>query len=112
VTVRMAAVREYSLEIEGPLATCGHCRFISALVGTFSVEDGLLVWRGEADVQPRRGPDLSSCCESSSVVEFASISVDEPTQRRILSDEDLAALRESARAAVEAQMAEWHRDKP
>ena len=38
--------REYSLEIEGPSATCGHCRFTSALAGTFSVEDGLLVWRG------------------------------------------------------------------
>ena len=44
--------REYSLEIEGPSATCGHCRFTSALAGTFSVEDGLLVWRGAPDVQP------------------------------------------------------------
>ena len=95
--------REYSLEIEGPSATCGHCRFTSALAGTFSVEDGLLVWRGAPDVQPRRGPDLSSCCESSPVVEFAYIMVDD-TERHQLSFQDVAALRESARAAVEAEM--------
>ncbi len=104
--------REYELRIDGPSATCGHCRFTSALAGTFSVEDGLLVWRGAPDVQPRRGPDLESCCESSPVVEFARILVDQPEEWQPLSDEDTAALRESARAAVESQMAEWHREKP
>ena len=39
--------------------------------------------------QPRRGPDLSSCCESSPVVEFEHIIVDD----RDLSGEEIAALR-------------------
>ena len=76
--------RDYgkTLEIEGPTVTCGHCRFGSALDGKFSVEDGLLVWRAAPDPQPRRGPDLDSCCESSPVVEFEHI---------MAGDEDLGA---------------------
>ena len=85
--------REMTLEIEGPLATCGHCRFTTALTGKFTVEDGLLVWRGAADPQPRRGPDLQSCCESSPVVEFEHIAV----EGEELGAEQVAALRETAR---------------
>ena len=65
-----------TLEIEGPAAVCGHCRFTSALKGAWSVEDGVLVWRGDRDPQPRRGPDLESCCESDPVIEFKHITVD------------------------------------
>ena len=83
-----------TLEIEPPLAVCGHCRFTTALTGTFTVEDGLLVWRGAADPQPRRGPDLSGCCESDPVIEFQHITVDsEPLTR-----EQVAALQASAEA--------------
>ena len=89
--------RDYSrtLEIEGPSASCGHCRFMSALSGKWSVEDGRLVWRADADPQPRRGPDLVSCYESSPVVEFGAVTVDGED----LGGEDIAALRATAEYA-------------
>ena len=89
-----------TLEISAPLATCGHCRFATELTGKFTVEDGRLVWRGDADVQPRRGPSLESCSESSEVPEVRWIEVEE--QR--LSDQDVAALRATAKAAQDAEM--------
>src|ERR1035441_7885100 len=69
--VGRAMSRDYSgtLEIDNPSVQCGHCRFGARLTGVWSVEDGRLVFRADADPQPRRGPDLSSCCESSPVVE-------------------------------------------
>jgi hypothetical protein len=67
--------RRKTLEIDGPTAVCGHCRFTVGLTGKFSVEDGLLVWRAAPDLQPGRGPDLDSCCESDAVVEFERITV-------------------------------------
>ena len=89
--------RDYSrtLEIEGPSASCGHCRFMTRLTGEWSVEDGRLVFRADADPQPRRGPDLVSCCESSPVVRFKRITVDGED----LGDGDIAALRVSAEHA-------------
>lgn len=84
-----------TLHIDGPTATCGHCQFTSALSGTFSVEDGRLAWRGDADLQPRRGPDLRSCCESSPVIEFEGIEAG----RVPLTAEQVAALRQSAAEA-------------
>jgi hypothetical protein len=103
--------KTYDLEISGPAATCGQCRFTSALHGTFSVEDGLLVWRGVPDVQPSRGPDLTSCCESSPVTDFAGVQVEQSAdgwRAERLPDEDVAALRESARVAQEEEMRAWH----
>jgi hypothetical protein len=54
-----------TLEIENPLATCGYCRFTSELSGTWSVEDGRLVFRAALNPLTRRGPSLGSCCEGS-----------------------------------------------
>ncbi len=88
--------RKNTLEIEGPAATCGHCRFTTALTGRFSVEDGLLVWRGDADLQPRRGPDLESCCESNPVVNFERIEADGES----LTSEQVGTLRQSAAEAA------------
>jgi hypothetical protein len=87
-----------TLEIEGPAATCSHCRFTTALTGRFSVEDGLLVWRGGADLQPGRGPDLESCCESDPVVSFDRVEVD----GEALTGEQVEALRQSAAQAAGA----------
>ena len=84
-----------TLEIEGPTATCGHCGFMSALTGKFSVEDGLLVWRAAMDSQPRRGPDLNGCCESSPAIKLEDVTVD----GEYLTAEQIAALRESATRA-------------
>src|ERR1700733_7752642 len=84
--------RDYSkdLEIDGPTATCGNCRFMTKLAGKFSVEDGRLVWRGDPDPQPRRGPDLMSCREGGDCPgEFGHVTVDGED----LSAEDIAALR-------------------
>jgi hypothetical protein len=79
----------HTLEIREPTATCGHCRFTTALRGEFSVEAGRLVWRADRDSQPGRGPDLNSCCESSPVIEFAHITAGDEE----LNAEDIAALR-------------------
>ena len=67
------------LELHNPSFECGHCRFETALTGTWTVEDGRLVFRGDPDPQPRRGPDLQSCCESSQVAVFDRIITDNDT---------------------------------
>lgn len=95
-----------SLEIEGPAARCGYCRFTSALQGTWSVEGGLLVWRAAPDPQPRRGPDLRSCCEGRECGEFGGITAD----GQVLSDEDVVALRVTAEEAQLREAAEWARE--
>ena len=89
--------RDYgrTLEIENPSAHCGHCRFSARVSGKWSVEDGRLVFRADADPQPRRGPDLVSCCESSPVVEFEYVTVDGVD----LGGGEIAALRASAEYA-------------
>jgi hypothetical protein len=84
--------RQLTLEIEGPLATCGHCRFTTALTGEFSVEAGRLVWRGAPDPLPRRGPDLRCCCESDPVIEFKYINAGDEE----LSELQIAILRQAA----------------
>lgn len=94
--------KDYSrtLEIGGPGVECGHCRFTSALRGTWSVEAGRLVWRADESPQPGRGPDLNTCCESDPVIQFEHITVD----GKELSAEDIAALRETAR---QAEFRDW-----
>jgi hypothetical protein len=96
--------RDYrkALEVEGPSATCGGCRFTSALKGTWSVEDGRLVWRADPDPQPGRGPDLERCGESDRCPPggFEYITVDGED----LSAEDAAMLRASA---ADARQREW-----
>ena len=89
--------RDYSrtLEIENPSAHCGHCRFSARVTGKWSVEDGRLVFRADADPQPRRGPDLVSCCESGPVVRFECITVDGED----LGSGEIAVLRASAEYA-------------
>lgn len=85
-----------TLEIDNPSATCGHCRFMTTLTGEWSVEDGRLVFRAGADPQPRRGPDLESCCESDPVINFEHITCGYPEQE--LTGEQIAALRATAAA--------------
>jgi hypothetical protein len=104
--------RDYSktLEIGAPIAKCGHCRFGSALIGRWSVEGGRLVWRADPDPQPGRGPDLTSCCESSPVITFKRIVVTEGADwaERDLGAEDVTALRATAAEAQAREMREWH----
>ena len=102
-------MRDYrdTLEIEGPSASCGACRFMSALKGTWSVEDGRLVWRADPEPQPRRGPDLESCCEGRECGEFRRITADDEE----LSSEDIATIRATAAQARERQYAEWESGK-
>lgn len=95
-----------ALEIEGPAAVCGYCRFMTRLTGKWSVEDGLLVWRAAADPQPRRGPDLNSCCEGRECDEFVGIMAD----GQALSDEDVAALRATADEAQRREAEVWARE--
>jgi hypothetical protein len=86
-----------TLEIESPLATCGGCRFTTALSGTWTVEDGRLVFRAALDPLQRRGPSMGSCCEGyhdgrAEVLEFRYLTVDgEP-----LTGEQYAILKASA----------------
>jgi hypothetical protein len=87
-----------TLEIENPLATCGGCRFTSALSGTWSVEDGRLVFRAALNPLARRGPGMGSCCEGThegidyGALEFRYLTVD----GKALADEEFAALKASA----------------
>jgi len=87
-----------TLEIDSPLATCGGCRFTTALGGTWSVEDGRLVFRAALNPLARRGPGMGSCCEGrhegveSGVLEFRRVTVD----GNALSDEEFAVLKASA----------------
>ena len=87
-----------TLEIENPLATCGGCRFTTALGGTWSVEDGRLVFRAALDPLARRGPSMGSCCEGHhegvevGALEFKRVTVD----GRPLADEEFAAVKASA----------------
>ena len=99
--------RDYrkALQLEGPSATCGGCRFMSALTGKWSVEEGRLVWRAEPDPQPRRGPDLETCCESDRCPPggFEYITADGEE----LSTEDMAALRVTAADARLREFESW-----
>ena len=90
--------------------TCGACRFTSALKGTFSVEDGILVWRADADAQPRRGPDFRSCCEGRACGEFEHVTAG--WGDREFSSEEIAALRTSAEKARADEMRRWHEEGP
>lgn len=87
-----------TLEIENPLATCGGCRFTTALSGTWSVEDGRLVFRADLNPLGRRGPSMDSCCEGRhegverGALEFRYLTVDGDP----LSGEDYAVLKASA----------------
>lgn len=84
---------QLTLQIENPLAVCGHCRFTTELSGQWSVEDGRLVFRADPDPQGRRGPDLESCCETDPVIEFEHVTAD----GRELAAGQVAELRETAR---------------
>lgn len=87
-----------TLEIDNPLAECGGCRHGSALSGTWSVEDGRLVFRADLNPLARRGPSMGSCCEGhhegvkSGALEFRYVTVD----GKPLTDEQFAALKASA----------------
>jgi hypothetical protein len=95
-----------TLQIEAPIATCGHCGFSGRLVGTWLVEDGRLVFRADLDPLANRGPDYTSCCESDPVVQFQRITVDDEP----LTDEQVATLRASA-GSDEAWREEEARDR-
>jgi hypothetical protein len=94
--------RRNLLEIDNPHAECGHCGFGNRLTGTWSVEDGRLVFRADANPLTHRGPDFHSCGESSEIAEFTRITVDD----KPLTDDDVAALQAAERAADEAQWRE------
>ena len=87
-----------TLEIENPLATCGSCRFTTALDGTWTVEDGRLVFRAALNPLIRRGPSMGTCTEGThegvdrGALEFRYLTVD----GRALSDEEFTALKASA----------------
>ena len=101
-----------TLEIENPLATCGSCRFTTALSGTWSVDDGRLVFRAGLDPLSRRGPSMGSCCEGHhegveyGALEFRYLTVD----GKPLTDEQFAALKASAESP-EAWDEEQERDR-
>jgi hypothetical protein len=67
---------EAVLELESPMFTCGHCHFGTCLSGKWAIEDGRLIFRADADPQPRRGPDLDGCCESWDIAVFTKIVTD------------------------------------
>jgi hypothetical protein len=89
-----------TLEIENPLAACGGCRFTRALRGTWSVEDGRLVFRAALNPLAGRGPSMGTCGEGyhervDGPLEFRRVTVD----GKPLSDDQFATLKASAAAA-------------
>jgi hypothetical protein len=82
------------LHIEFPAARCGYCGFTSGVYGEWTVEDGRLVFRAEADPLPGRGPDLFGCCEGSECGDFSGVEFDYGQDP--LSDAEFAALRRAA----------------
>ena len=106
----MSTDRGKTAEIEGPSVTCGACHFTSALKGAFSVEDGRLVWRGDADPQPCRGPDFRSCCEGRECGDFLHVTAN--WGDREFSGEEIAALQTAAEQAREEEMRRWHEEAP
>ena len=87
------AKRKVTLEISGPTADCGACGFTAAMTGEWSIEDGRLVFRADADPLTRRGPSLDHCSEGREPTEFEHLTIDD----RDWPDEDFAALRATAR---------------
>jgi hypothetical protein len=89
-----------ALEIESPLATCGDCRFTTALDGAWSVEDGRLVFRARLNPLTRRGPSMGTCCEGHHEgVEFGALEFRRVTlDGNPLSDEQFATLKASAKS--------------
>lgn len=94
--------RRNLLEIENPRAQCGHCHFTSRLTGTWTVENGRLVFRADANPLSHRGPDFHSCGESEEVTEFKRITVDD----KELTAEEVVALQAAEQAADEAHWKE------
>lgn len=93
---RWLKARRNLLEIESPLARCADCGFVNRLTGVWSVDDGRLVFRADANPLSRRGPDFHHCGESSEVAEFTRITVgDKP-------------LRAEEVAALQAAEAQWN----
>jgi hypothetical protein len=98
---RWREARRTLVEIENPLAECGHCGFTNSLTGTWSVEDGRLVFRADPNPLTRRGPNFHYCGESSETAEFTQITVDD----KPLTSEDVTALQAAEQAADEAEWA-------
>lgn len=95
------------LELESPVFTCGHCRFSTALAGHWTIEHGRLVFRADADPQPRRGPDLHYCGESRETASFTSIVTDTD---QVFTGDVLAGLQKVAERAHDERMANLERD--
>jgi hypothetical protein len=85
------------LELQSPMFSCGDCHFTTQLTGKWSVEHGQLVFRADADPQPRRGPDLESCCEGRHVTIFTKIVTDTDQE---FGSTQLDKLREMARTSL------------
>jgi hypothetical protein len=89
--------REPLLNLDNPTVQCNVCFFENVLSGTWTVENGRLVFRADADPLQTRGPDFHHCAESSEVTEFTSMTFDYGQQR--FSDEDFRALQATSEAA-------------
>lgn len=61
------------LELEPPTVECPYCRFKSSVSGTWSLEDGRLAFRADADPLTGRGPSLDGCREGRECGEFSGI---------------------------------------
>jgi hypothetical protein len=94
------------LDLQSPTIECGSCHFGSTLNGTWAVENGRLVWRGDDQLQTGRGPDLRCCVEGREVHRTVGIDID--WGNNTISDDDFAALLETDRVAREAEETAWN----
>lgn len=83
------------LEIEHAGARCGECSFTSSIRGVWTVEDGRLTFRADADALARRGPSFGYCGECGA--EFDGITFD--FDQRPMAAADYEALKATEREA-------------
>lgn len=89
------------LDIDSPDVRCSVCSFTTSLSGQWTVEDGRLVFRADADPLQSRGPDFGGCSEGRQPHSVVGVTVDYGHRR--LSDEEFAMLR----SAADAERQRW-----
>jgi hypothetical protein len=78
------------------------------LSGTWSIENGRLVFTADEDPQPRRGPDLGSCCEGYECTDFTKIVTEYGSGEQEFWGEELDELRKTAAKAYERAMKAYY----
>jgi hypothetical protein len=100
--------KEVQLLLTPPSFMCSKCHFMTNLSGRWSIEHGRLMFRADEDPQPRRGPDLVSCCEGYECGDFTKIVTEYGSEKQEFSRQELDELRRTAANACEGAMKRYY----